>query len=313
MSGKATGWAWDQKGLAPRTKMVLLAIADFCDIHGYGTRPRSYIAEQAECSVDTVDRCLKELESAKLVFVDRGENEKGQSRGQSTYMLAMHPAAKLRLGSDDVAADPSRETAAPQPHLDAAPQPHTVRLHKDNGYSTVDHHGGDSAREPDSNPPLEGLTTETLSAFVDRVYLEVNDNRLCRHRSVNLAASETHLARWINAGIDRDAVIIPTLKAVMANRKDPHPVNGWNYFDRPMAKAHQQYLESLKPFDLGEPIEPTQQPRRASQERYPNGRNPNNPLEGIRILADRAREFERRDADGDGMDADGALLRIGAA
>ena len=152
MSGKATGWAWDQKGLAPRTKMVLLAIADFCDIHGYGTRPRSYIAEQAECSVDTVDRCLKELESAKLVFVDRGENEKGQSRGQSTYMLAMHPAAKLRLGSDDVAADPSREIAAPQPHPDAA-DPAAYCAAPNNGYSNgITSSSSPSREEPKENP-----------------------------------------------------------------------------------------------------------------------------------------------------------------
>lgn len=71
MSHQATNWAIQQKGLKPAAKIVLWHLAD-CHNPSHGCFPsHEYLAEAAEMSISTVQRHLKDLESAGLIVRDR--------------------------------------------------------------------------------------------------------------------------------------------------------------------------------------------------------------------------------------------------
>lgn len=66
----------------------------------------------------------------------------------------------------------------------------------------------------------------------------------CEAAGIDLAkrpdwfAKARRVEAWINSGFDLDADILPTIKAVMANRNGAGSPGSLNYFDRAIADAH---------------------------------------------------------------------------
>jgi hypothetical protein len=119
MSVQASSWAWQQKGLSHAVKMTLLALADISDTGGQCWPKRKTLAEMLECSVDTIDRHLRELMSLGLIEKEHRYAESGSlTSNQYRLAMAVDPGRKN-------AATPRRKIAPPQPHIDAATSPHS--------------------------------------------------------------------------------------------------------------------------------------------------------------------------------------------
>lgn len=118
MASKLVGLALEVKGLSPRAKLVLIAIADATNAKDGRSFPsRKQLAEVAECSVDTVDRSINVLVAEGLLTVEPWFDEERSNRQTSNrYILHLTPAAEMR--------PPSREDAAPEPQQMRPPQPH---------------------------------------------------------------------------------------------------------------------------------------------------------------------------------------------
>lgn len=88
MSVKAINWAFEQQGLTPTQKVVLLAMADDADSDGLCFPSWARLERRAEVSRSTVARAIKELAKKELV---RRSNRYGESGRQtsSLYELAL--------------------------------------------------------------------------------------------------------------------------------------------------------------------------------------------------------------------------------
>ena len=125
MSSEATTWALKVRGVSPRAKLVLIAMADSANAKsGLAYPSRKTLAEAADCSVDTVDRCIRELVTEGLVVVQATFDERPDAPRRQTsnrYHLQFTPAADVRPPSRESADAPAAPIAAPQPHSHAAP------------------------------------------------------------------------------------------------------------------------------------------------------------------------------------------------
>ena len=103
MSHDATNWAIKQRGLKPATKIVLWHLAD-CHNPSHGCFPsHEYLAENAEMSISTVQRHIKELEALGLI-----SREKVKRKGRfdrTEYILHLNrsnqPPVKSTTGQNE--------------------------------------------------------------------------------------------------------------------------------------------------------------------------------------------------------------------
>lgn len=92
MSFKATAWAWEQTGLKPSPKMVLLCLAD-CHNPRHGCFPsQAYIADQCEMDRATVNRHLKSLEERGLIRREKAFDHTTKRQLPTRYHLAFEGA-----------------------------------------------------------------------------------------------------------------------------------------------------------------------------------------------------------------------------
>lgn len=92
MSFKATAWAWEQTGLKPSSKMVLLCLAD-CHNPRKGCFPsQAYIADQCEMDRATVNRHLKTLEERGLITREKAFDRATKRQLPTRYHLAFEGA-----------------------------------------------------------------------------------------------------------------------------------------------------------------------------------------------------------------------------
>lgn len=119
MSTEAITWALSVHGLSPRAKLVLIGLADSCDKATWTCYPsRKSLADVGDCSLDTVDRAMKELATAGHIKVDGRMRDRG---GQSSNLYTVHPSRKCaapvqsRKIAEEGAAKPQRPPPAEMP------------------------------------------------------------------------------------------------------------------------------------------------------------------------------------------------------
>ncbi|PRE43859.1 helix-turn-helix domain-containing protein [Burkholderia multivorans] len=102
MSIKAMNWAWEQR-LPPNSKLILMALADAADEVGQCWPRVRLIAEKCCTSERTVQRILKELETAGFLHIERNYRKDG-SQSSNVYSLSLAPPPdKLSPPSDRLA------------------------------------------------------------------------------------------------------------------------------------------------------------------------------------------------------------------
>lgn len=103
MSHRATDWAIKQRGLKPATKMILWHLAH-CHNPEHGCFPsHEYLAENAEMSVSTVQRHIKELEA--LGLISRSKVKRKGRFDRTEYVLHLDrvnsPPVKSTTGQNE--------------------------------------------------------------------------------------------------------------------------------------------------------------------------------------------------------------------
>jgi len=80
MSAKATAWAWSIEGLGMADKIVLLRLADHANDQGICWPGKDTLAKVCCASKRTVDAAIANLETAKLISVQRRRTEQGKNK-----------------------------------------------------------------------------------------------------------------------------------------------------------------------------------------------------------------------------------------
>lgn len=131
MSVTAIGLALDVSGVSPRAKLILLAIANCANEYTFEGYPgRKELAHVAGCSVDTVDRCVRELMDAGFLSKTERQRE-DNSRVLTSNLYRIFPEhtpsrktaatpQNVEGGSRKTAATPAASVRLPQPHSCAA-------------------------------------------------------------------------------------------------------------------------------------------------------------------------------------------------
>lgn len=265
MSSDATSWALKVKGVSPRAKLVLIAIADSANAKsGISYPSRKTLAEAADCSLDTVDRCIKELVKADLLHVEAHFDERVDAPRRQTsnrYHLHLTPAAESR--------PPSRETAAPQPHPDAAPPAAYGAAPKVNQENEHIAAAAGSARAPDWRGVIFRLQAALGPAFDPAAIgtQHVGDLRTILAPEVGVPCTEADL-------LEAAAMVGAQLSA----RRDT--LRSWSLLVKPAVRNRDRRLAGLP--DPQEPVHAQHQPARL---------NPRRPRSGADVAIDLAREF----------------------
>lgn len=109
-------WAVDLE-ISDRAFRLYVAICSYETRSGSASVSRSELARRLGCSIDSVDRCVRELEEAGAITVERRQSPTGSwipsiyhvSRSNPSRTGAARVAARLRLGSRTAAATPTEE------------------------------------------------------------------------------------------------------------------------------------------------------------------------------------------------------------
>lgn len=108
MSVTAMGMALEATGISPRAKVILIAISNCANEYTFEGFPgRKDLARIADCSLDTVDRCIRELVDTGLL--NKTERERESGPGLTSNLYRVFPEH-----------DPSRKNAATPPSRENA-------------------------------------------------------------------------------------------------------------------------------------------------------------------------------------------------
>jgi hypothetical protein len=153
--GRVPTWLLESD-VSDRSIRLFALLTRFADREGRGFPGRRALAERLRCSVDSIDRALRELVAVGAVRVEERWDAAGDG-GQLTndYYLLEHRNGEADPGRTD-AAPPSRTDAAPPSRTDAAPPAAPPRLLRE--------------REPEERKPR---TNETPPSFPRRGRVEL--------------------------------------------------------------------------------------------------------------------------------------------
>lgn len=129
MSVRAISMALHVHGVSTRAKLVLIGLCDCANDDTFTCYPsRKHLAGIGDCSVDTVDRALKELDRAGYIDMQPQFVEGSESRIPSVNLYRVFPAfdpsrknaATPPTPSRNIAARAAAEMRPPSPHSYAA-------------------------------------------------------------------------------------------------------------------------------------------------------------------------------------------------
>lgn len=247
MSATAMGMALGVKGISPRAKLVLIAVANSADeATFFGYPSRRHLADAADCSIDTVDRCLREL--ADEGYLKKTEREREDGRGQTSNLYRVFPKfdpSRKNAEGGKITAIPSREFAEggnadvrpPEPQANAAPP---------------------AAKDAAPKEPLSEPVAVVVAVPVGRALIDGLVDRL--GAKANTAGGELRhgavLNQLLRAGCDWHEDIVPAADALAASWKGRELIQSWT----PL-KERALRLRDIRLTELPGPQPVTEQPQ----------------------------------------------------
>lgn len=191
-------WAWEQQ-LSPVPKLVLMALADNADDHGYCWPKMKTIAAKCSTSERTVQRTIKTLLAAGLLKKDARFSASGRqvSNGYTlalTYPDKLSPPADGRVGEGDTAVTP-RVTQLCQGEGDKAMSP--LEPPYEPSYES-------SVRRTAKLTRLSGLERQQVAQLISSIPADQQQaitNQLVS--ALEKGAIHTSPSRWLKAVIRR--------------------------------------------------------------------------------------------------------------
>lgn len=197
MSVEALTWALRVGGLTPRAKLVLIGLADGADRATWSCYPsRKTLAEVGDCSVDTVDRAMKELIHAGHIKVS-GRTRNGGGQSSNLYTLT-----------------PSRNYAAPPPPAaDLRPSPPAeMPRGEPHSYAAGGAASGAAPYEPSLEPSINNriASKDQINSLIERAGDACDPTAPGLHHGADLN-------RMIRGGCDWSADIEPAVDQLAAS------------------------------------------------------------------------------------------------
>ena len=222
MSIKAMNWAWEQR-LPPNSKLILMALADAADEVGQCWPRVRLIAEKCCTSERTVQRVLKELETAGFLHIQRNYRKDG-SQSSNVYSLSLAsppdklspPYDRLAPGGDTGVMPPVTRVTPPGDKATSPHEPPTRTINKSSLQlpAKVIHTPPPSPVSGEAEKGACGalvwpsrLNERERSAIASMVNgLDVNDAQMLLDELAGVMATQsikTSPERWFRAVLDR--------------------------------------------------------------------------------------------------------------
>jgi hypothetical protein len=222
MSHRATNWAFQQRGLKPAERVVLLYLADRHN-PDHGCFPsQGQLAADCEMSRSGLNVHLDALEEMGLIRRERRVDPATRKQRSTRYILG------FEFGATHEPCPESGHGTRPEPCPEI---------------------GESRVQNLDTNPVREPVTTTAHARAVgdeaDRL-LEVAGPGLCATSRLALAASTGIIAEWIEEGLDLELDVVPVIRARTA-RARASPIRSWEYFTEAIRRAHARRLREVRP------------------------------------------------------------------
>jgi hypothetical protein len=252
MSVQAITWALEHPVASVTEKVVLLVLANYANEYGISWPSQRTLAENAACDERTVRRTLVRLEARGVIR--RIARRRGNGSRQSDMILmsaftARKPAPPGMIDDDEESGDPGSAGELPRPdnRSDCPAAKRTLCPHP-----------------PGTVPALEPsliLKDSSIGAGPDpgAACLAVAGPGLDRNERGPLALSLPEIDRWLAAGCDLIADILPVIAAKTAASR-PQPIRSWAYFTPAIIEARDRRVAA------------NAQPRETSNDEHRGGR-----------------------------------------
>ena len=125
MSVRALNWAFDQKGMQPASKLLLIALANHADDNGYAWPGIEGIADRWDMSSRTVSRHIHLLSIDGLITVSPRYRDNG-SQTSNAYQLSMTPLTDCHPPHDTGVIPPMTAVSPPEPSLETTVETSTL-------------------------------------------------------------------------------------------------------------------------------------------------------------------------------------------
>lgn len=212
MSVTAIGLALDVGGISPRAKLILLAIANCANEYTFEGYPgRKELAHVAGCSVDTVDRCVREL--IDVGFLEKTERQRDDNSRILTSNLyrifPSHTPSRKNAATPQNAEGGGRKNAATLAATVRPPWPHSCA-------ATVAAKGA-ATKEPSIEPSIEDCIVSrgpVSKPEIEALIARAGDACDATAPGVHHGAD---LNRFIRGGCDLDADIGPAVDQLAAS------------------------------------------------------------------------------------------------
>lgn len=216
MSHRATNWAFQQRGLKPAERVVLLYLADRHN-PDHGCFPsQAQLAADCEMSRRSLNDHLDTLVRMGLIQRERRVDPATNKQMSTRYILGFefdHPP------------EPCAESAhgnGPEPCADSR-RSRVQILH--------------------TNPVREPVTTtpsmRPLSSKAEAACLDACGPGLCAEGRRAIGATSALIADWIAEGLDLEADILPAIRTRTAKARAT-PIRSWDYFTEAIRSAHRR-------------------------------------------------------------------------
>lgn len=249
------GMALEATGISPRAKVILIAISNCANEYTFEGYPgRKDLARIADCSLDTIDRCIRELGDAGYLEKTERPHDKGGLTSNLYRVFPQHDPSRKS------AATPSRESAEGGERIPAARVNAEVRLPSPQADAATLAARGAATKEPLSEPLVvvvsAPVSRERIDGLVDRLGAKANVSAgELRHGAI--------LNQLLRGGCDWFEDIEPAADALAAswNRRDG--INSWVLIQERALRLRDVRLSGVRPPEaVSQP-----QPRQTSSRR----------------------------------------------
>lgn len=232
MSVEAITWAFKQSPSSAADKFVLVALANFAGETHQCFPSRKKLADMAMVSVDTVDRSIARLCGGGFIIKDDRLHTKG-GRASNCYTLQVDaPSRTVRPPTET---SPAAYSGHPQPHTAARVAAQACGQGSRNGAAT---------KEPLKEPSKEVVDVDAagvksndcddLASSMKRITDAAKPVLRDGGMSAGLMGTSSEIAKWLQAGCDVDADVLPVIKAAVAKGA---VINSWKFFSQAIVDA----------------------------------------------------------------------------
>ena len=228
MSVQAITWALDYRVRNVTEKAILLVLANYANEYGISWPSQRTLADQSACSERTIRRTLGHLESRGVIRRIARRRENGSR--QSDLILLETFGGRKPAPPDLI--DPLGK--APM----EAPTDQAAKLAR-RPIKRPEFPGGkrtESPHPPDTESALDTSLIRQDSAQLAAACFAVAGPGLDRRDTAPLGLSAIEITRWIEAGADLAADVLPVIAAKTAALRQ-HPIRSWAYFTPAVLEA----------------------------------------------------------------------------